>query len=103
MACPSKAHCPDGKTLYVEHPRLVLDVCPLVAGSETRKAHPRVRSQSKLRKWATTSGIGTIPATVAPWHNLSCSRLLGAVALARSVRDEKLSNEILESIRQKIG
>jgi TetR/AcrR family transcriptional repressor of nem operon len=29
--------------------------------------------------------------------------LLGAVALARSVRDEKLSNEILESIRQKIG
>ncbi len=29
--------------------------------------------------------------------------LLGAVALARAVKDEKLSKEILESIRQKIG
>ena len=29
--------------------------------------------------------------------------LLGGVALARAVKDENLSNEILESIRQKIG
>jgi TetR/AcrR family transcriptional repressor of nem operon len=29
--------------------------------------------------------------------------LLGGVALARAVKDERLSNEILDSVRQKIG